>query len=106
MKFNLKKLRAKLGYTQDRAARALGVTVRTWVRWELGEVEPPPEQARLIAALFSSSPVCRQATGIAKLIEHIEHCAKCRLKVTVALRSVAETDRSVAGFLAADQRLS
>lgn len=38
-------LRAERGQTAQQAADAVGVHIRTWYRWELGEV--PPDLARL-----------------------------------------------------------
>lgn len=33
----LKRLRTKIGWTQEQAARQLKVSLRTWARWEAGE---------------------------------------------------------------------
>jgi len=37
---NLRRLRADKGWSQDRAAREVGVPVRTYLNWELGKSEP------------------------------------------------------------------
>ncbi len=36
----IKRLRAKLGISQEELARRLGVSYRTILRWEQGETEP------------------------------------------------------------------
>ena len=39
-KENIRQLRTARGWSQDRTAREVGVPVRTYTNWELGEREP------------------------------------------------------------------
>lgn len=47
---NLKRARTSCGMTQAQAAEAVGVTLRTWHRWEHGQSAPKGLQARALAA--------------------------------------------------------
>ena len=44
----LRNLRKRLGWTQEKAAEVCGVTVRTWARWEAGDHRVPESVARLL----------------------------------------------------------
>jgi predicted transcriptional regulator len=41
-----RKLRDQMGITRKDASSEVGVTVRTYLRWETGEVEPTPTHHR------------------------------------------------------------
>lgn len=43
--------RQRMGATQEQMAKLMGVHVRTWTRWELGEIPMPEPAAKLLARL-------------------------------------------------------
>lgn len=51
----IKALRDRLGWTQERLARELGVSWITVQRWEKGKVMPSPLAAARIAALANAN---------------------------------------------------
>ena len=46
-------IRQRMGATQEQMAALVGVHVRTWTRWELGEIPVPTPAAKLLARLES-----------------------------------------------------
>lgn len=44
-------IRQRMGATQEQIAELVGVTVRTWQRWETGEVPVPVTVAKLLVRL-------------------------------------------------------
>ena len=51
MPVDARSLRTKLGWSQERLARELGVSFSTISRWERGEGEPSPMAERLLQEL-------------------------------------------------------
>ncbi len=51
MAVNVRSLRNRLGWSQERLARELGVSFSTISRWERGEGEPSPMAERLLQEL-------------------------------------------------------
>lgn len=43
--------RSRLGLTQERMAKLVGVSLRTWTRWELGTHAVPETAAKLLAKI-------------------------------------------------------
>lgn len=52
---NLKTLREKSGLTQEDAASAAGVNIRTYQRYESGEASPSEKKKALLANAFKTS---------------------------------------------------
>lgn len=52
---NLKQHRTRAGYTQESAARALDVSVRTVVRWETNDSTPAWPDLQALASLYGCS---------------------------------------------------
>lgn len=52
----LKKLRASLGYSQQRLAEELGVQRNTINRWEMGINQIPPMAEKLLAMIVAHNP--------------------------------------------------
>lgn len=52
MVLDVRSLRTKLGWSQERLARELGVSFSTISRWEHGEGEPSPMAERLLQELI------------------------------------------------------
>lgn len=52
---NLKKYRARAGYTQKSAAKALNMSQSGYSKWELGTSSPDPETLKKIVNLFGCS---------------------------------------------------
>ena len=52
----IKLLRTSLNMTQEQIATRIGITTRTYQRWELGESQPLATHKKLIADALESSP--------------------------------------------------
>ena len=50
---HLKRLRTKAGWTQAKAAKTCGVSLRTWARWEAG-ASRVPEAVAMVMRIKSS----------------------------------------------------
>ena len=82
---NLKELRSNLKITQEKAARLLGVSNNTWIRWERGDFNCDEEAVSLLANLVRKScpEPCYEARQkkkieVAYLVEHVRACTECR----------------------------
>lgn len=52
---NIKTLRESSGHTQESAAEAVGVNIRTYQRWESGETSPSERRKDKIAKAFNAA---------------------------------------------------
>jgi transcriptional regulator with XRE-family HTH domain len=56
MSYNfLRNERIRLGWTQAKLAKMLGVSTKTVVRWELGKAIPYPYNRKLLSTLFGKT---------------------------------------------------
>lgn len=53
---DMRSWRAVYRVTQDRAAGELGVSTKTWQRWEREETDPHPGHVYWLAALIAGPP--------------------------------------------------
>jgi DNA-binding XRE family transcriptional regulator len=81
----LKELRSKLKITQEEAARLLGVSNNTWIRWERGQFRYDEEAVGLLDNLVRNAcpQPCydaRQKKTIdwAYLAQHVRSCSECK----------------------------
>ena len=82
---NLKELRSKLKITQEGAARLLGVSNNTWIRWERGQFRHDEEAVALLDNLVRNAcpEPCYNARQQKKidwtyLAEHVRACNECK----------------------------
>jgi DNA-binding XRE family transcriptional regulator len=83
--------RIRLGVTQEECARALGVPVGSWVRWEAGRSQPSSEYERMIqvlpALITGKYPepcaIGKQIGFSPALAEHLRGCKECQRLITV-----------------------
>ncbi len=53
MKWRLSACRVQAGYTQVEAAKAIGVSEQTMIRWESGKSTPKMDEAQKLSELYS-----------------------------------------------------
>ncbi len=61
---NIRQIRKRLGLKPDEVARALGVSWRTLLRWELGQSSPTGANLAALLALFQSHDVTIQLADL------------------------------------------
>ncbi len=88
MAVSVRSLRARLGWSQERLGRELGVSLSTISRWERGEGEPSPMAEKLLRELsrqaepaawpsadqIDLSPIMDLFDGPADLSTHHDDC--------------------------------
>lgn len=81
----VKSLRRKCKITQEEAARLLGITKNTWVRWESGRFRKDRLKLELLPYLARGkgpqpcSEYSRKNFNIDRMAEHIQTCRRCWL---------------------------
>ena len=80
-------IRKEYNLSQDAAARLLGISKNTWVRWETGKFAPDETLLELLPCFVRNkcpSPCSSsRAEGFdeARMAEHIQHCRVCWLAI-------------------------
>ena len=79
----IKRIRARLGYTQERLAAAIGVSVRTVMNWEQGNGWPNAENADRITLLDTDA--MRRKEEMRSVLKTAQELAKRNVVVSAAV---------------------